>query len=166
MLSSTRKSLQLQIRVSPAEKSAIKRQAEDAGMSMSDWVLNKLLPARQTQFQELVAELAGSDTPSFVFAELLEMFGGLSANEFDQAVCEAPRVTLEPYWAGYLASTVEHTAALKKTEPPAWTRDVPALDEPAFGSSLQSVRWYLLTHSPPAFSQRNIFISANVGDRV
>lgn len=165
-MSTTRKSLQLQIRVSPAQKIAIKRQAEEARMSMSDWVLSKLLPPQQMQFQELVAELAGSDTPSYVFAELLEMLGGLSANEYDHAISQAPQVTLDAYWAGYLASTIEHTAALKNTQPPAWTRDVPALDEPAFGSSLQSVRWYLLTHSPPAFSQRNIFISANVGDRV
>jgi len=55
---------------------------------------------------------------------------------------------------------------LKNTQPPAWTEDVPPLDEPIFGSSLQSLRLHLLTNSPPAFSRRNIFIDSNIGDRV
>jgi uncharacterized protein (DUF1778 family) len=165
----TRKSLQLQIRVSPEQKAAIKSRAKKAEMSMSDWVMSTLLPGHRTTFQELVSELATSATSeksSFVFAELLELLGGLSAHEFDQAVSEAPRVTLEPYWAGYVASTIEHTAALNNTRPPTWARDVPPLEEPSFGSTLLSVREYLLTRSPPAFSRRNIFIDASVGDRV
>jgi hypothetical protein len=40
------------------------------------------------------------------------------------------------------------------------------LTEPVFGSELQSLRLYLLTHSPPPFRARNIFIDATLGDRV
>ncbi len=160
-----RKCEQLQLRVTPEEKSAIKQAAEAAGLSMSSWVLSNVLPARSLQFQSLVAELVGSSEKSFVFAELLEMLGGLTASQYHEAVSEAPRALLDPYWAGYLASTIEYTAERLHTHPPSWTRDVPPLEEPAFGSSLKSVRLHLLTHSPPAFSQRNIFINANVGDR-
>jgi hypothetical protein len=35
-----------------------------------------------------------------------------------------------------------------------------------FGSDLQNLRLYLLTHSPPPFRRRNIFIDSTLGDRV
>jgi hypothetical protein len=35
-----------------------------------------------------------------------------------------------------------------------------------FGSELQSLRLYLLTHSPPPFRARNIFIDSSLGDRI
>jgi hypothetical protein len=35
-----------------------------------------------------------------------------------------------------------------------------------FGSTLVSLRLYLLTHSPPPFRRRNIFIDATVGSSV
>jgi hypothetical protein len=49
---------------------------------------------------------------------------------------------------------------------PEWTRSIAPLAEPVFGSELQSLRLYLLTHSPPPFRARNIFIDATLGDRV
>jgi len=162
------KAEQLQIRVSAAQKQAIREQARKAGMSMSNWVLHRIAPTApaQQEFQALLAELAGSDAPGYAFAELLDLLEPLGARELEQAVCEPPRVRLAPYWSCYLAATIEHTAAMKDAQAPAWTRDVPPLDEPAFGSTLQSVRLHLLVHSPPAFARRNIFIDATVGDRV
>ena len=165
-MSKDRKSQQLQIRVSPSQKLAIKRQAEQAGMSMSDWILSKLLASPQLRFQAVLAELASSQTPSYVFAELLDLIEPMSPALFEQAVRAAPEVALDPYWANYVAATVEHAASLKHAKRPAWTRDIPPLDEPHFGSSLMSLRLHLLVHSPPAFIERNIFIDATVGDRV
>ena len=40
------------------------------------------------------------------------------------------------------------------------------LASPVFGSKLESLRLYLLTHSPPPFRRRNIFIDASIGARV
>jgi hypothetical protein len=40
------------------------------------------------------------------------------------------------------------------------------LEEPAFGTALQSLRLHLLTHSPPPFRLRNIFIDSSLGQRV
>jgi uncharacterized protein (DUF1778 family) len=160
------KNEQLQIRVSSDQKRAIKRQAELAGMTMSEWVLSRALPSTRTVFQDVVADLATSDEPSFAFAELLDLLGPLSADEFELAVAEPPRVSLDPYWANYLAATVEQGASQKRVRVPAWTREIPPLEEPVFGSSLQSLRLHLLLNSPPAFVARNIFIDANLGDRV
>ena len=165
-MDSEAKTEQLQIRVSPAQKRALKDRARKAGMSMSDWVLTKVLPSLQARFQDLLAELAVSQQPGYVFAELLELLAPLTAAQFQRAVSEPPRARLDAYWGNYLAATLEHAAAMKQALPPPWTRDVPPLEEPVFGSPLQSLRLYLLTHSPPAFSRRNIFIDSSVGDRV
>jgi uncharacterized protein (DUF1778 family) len=162
----THKTEQLQIRVSPSQKRAIKQQAEKAQMSMSEWILNKALPSSQVTFQTLVEELAASDQPSYALAELLEVLGPMRADEYEIAVSEPPKVQLDPYWQNYLAATVEHAAAKKHAKTPSWTRDVAPLDKPVFGSSLESLRLHLLVDSPPAFAARNIFIDASVGDRV
>jgi uncharacterized protein (DUF1778 family) len=160
------KTEQLQIRVSSAQKLAIKLQAEKAQISMSEWILNKVLPSPQVTFQSLVEELAASDQPSYVFAELLEVLGPMSADEYEIAVSEAPSAQLDPYWRNYLAATVEQAAAAKHAKIPSWTLDVAPLDQPVFGSSLKSLRLHLLVNSPAAFLARDIFIDANVGDRV
>ncbi len=49
---------------------------------------------------------------------------------------------------------------------PPRTRRVAPLDEPAFGSELESLRLHLLTHSPAPFRSRNLFIDSSLGDRV
>ena len=160
------KTEQLQVRISASQKLAIQEQAGKAGMSMSEWILNKLLPSSRLAFQDLVQELAASDQRSHVFAELLELLAPMNAEEYEAAVSELPEVQLDPYWQNYLAATVEQAAAEKHAKAPSWTREVAPLDKPVFGSSLESLRLHLLMNSPPAFVQRNIFIDASVGKRV
>ena len=133
---------------------------------MSDYVLSRILPAVADTFQALVRSLSRADQPGYVLAELNELLAELSKREFDLAVAEPPKVKLDAYWENYLAAMVEYAAAQKGTEPPSWTATVPRLEEPAFGSSLKSLRLHLLTHSPVAFRRRNIFIDASVSDRV
>jgi uncharacterized protein (DUF1778 family) len=162
----TRKTEQLQVRVSPLQKLAIKQHAEGAQMSMSEWILHKLFPSSQAVFQSLVEDLAASGQPSYAFAELLDFLAPLSADEYAAAVSEPPRAQLDPYWQNYLAATVEQAAAAKQAKLPGWTRDVAPLDTPVFGSSLESLRLHLLLNSPPPFVERNLFIDASVGDRV
>jgi uncharacterized protein (DUF1778 family) len=157
---------QLQIRVSAAQKRSIQRAAERAGMSMSAWVLARLLPTAQQTFQDWAARIAAAPQPGFAFADLLEWLGPMDAREFEQAVAEAPTAPLDAYWRNYLAATVEHGAAEKGAAVPDWTRDVPPLETPTFGSQLKSLRLHLLVAAPPAFIARNLFIDANLGDRV
>jgi uncharacterized protein (DUF1778 family) len=162
----SRKTGQLQIRVSQREKALLRRRARAAGMTMSEWVLSRVLPPLGERFQELVAELTRAERPGFVLAELGDFLARLSAPELALAVAEPPRVALSPYWKAYLAATLEWLAARSGAEPPAWTRDVGALAAPVFGSSLQSLRLHLLTHAPPPFRRRNLFVDASAGERV
>jgi uncharacterized protein (DUF1778 family) len=160
------KTAQLQVRLSPTQKRAIRARAKRNQMSISDWVLSCALPSARAQFEELVAELSTGENASYAFADLLDLLSRLSATEFRTAVAELPAMTLTPYWENYLAATVEQAAAQKRVTPPEWTARIQPLEEPAFGSTLQSLRHHLLIHSPPAFCRRNIFIDASLGARI
>jgi hypothetical protein len=160
------KSAQLQIRVSPSQKAAVRRHAKRAGMSMSDWVLSRVIPPVRETFQSLLKDLSTAEKRGYVLAELNELLTQLSTGEFKLAVWEPPRVQLDPYWRNYVAAMIEQAAASKNTEAPPWTENVQPLEEPTFGSSLKNLRLHLLTHSPVAFRRRNIFIDSSIGDRV
>jgi uncharacterized protein (DUF1778 family) len=164
-MSATAKSAQLQIRVSPAEKAAIRRAAQRAGMEMSAYVLARVLPASARRFQELTEACADPERARFALAELSAWLASLGAGELQEAVASPPPA-LTPYLANYVAAMVECACAQGGVESPAWTRAIAPLAEPVFGSTLMSLRLYLLTHSPAPFRRRNIFIDASVGSRV
>lgn len=162
----TSKSLQLQIRVSPQEKAAIARYAKTARMGISQWVLSKALPSGQRMFQDLLSLMKSTSTPAYVLAQIHDMLDAASADEFEQMVAQPPGVALSGYWANYVAAMIEYTASRKGKKPPSWAGRVPPLETPVFGSELENLRLYLLTHSPPPFRRRNILIDAAVGHRV
>jgi hypothetical protein len=159
------KSAQLQIRVSPAEKTAIQRAARRAGMDMSAYVLARLLPALSRRFADLAEACRDPAGARFALAELNTWLAGLGAGELREAVIWPP-AGLTPYLANYVAAMVEYACVQRGVAPPAWTRSIAPLAEPVFGSQLMSLRLYLLTHSPAPFRRRNIFIDATVGARV
>lgn len=161
----TVKSAQLQIRVSPAEKAAIQRAARQAGLDMSAYVLDRVLPAPARRFQDLAAACRDVEGARFALAELNSWLAGLSAGEIREAVASPPH-GLTPYLANYVAAMVEYACGRCGVPPPAWVRAVAPLAEPVFGSALISLRLHLLTHSPAPFRRRNIFIDATVGARV
>jgi len=160
------KSLQIQIRVSPQEKASIIRYAKRANMGISQWVLGQLLPPGQKVFQGLVDQLKAESNPKYVLAEIHDMLSGASADEFELMVAQPPESGLTDYLANYVAAMIEYTAIHKGRNAPIWTGKVPPLKIPVFGSDLKSLQLYLLTHSPPPFRRRNIFIDATVGQRV
>ena len=161
------KTHQLQVRVSAEDKALIRARAEDAGMDVSKWVLQQVLPPVERNFQTLCGELVSRpDALSFTFAELQDWFRRLTGSEFIRAVRHAPEARLPPFEANYLAATVEHAAAIKRVDPPRWTTTVRPLDAPWFASSLKSLRLHLLTRSPPPFRRRNLFIDSSVEQRV
>jgi len=157
---------QLQIRVSEDEKSAIRAAAERAGMDMSAYVLSRVLSMPEREFQESIAALTGPQAPSFALAEINSRLSRLTAAELREATRSAPAVELSAFLASYVAAMVETACERRGLRVPAWVRSIPPLASPAFGSTLQSLRLYLLTHSPAAFRRRNIFIDASLGDRV
>ena len=160
------KILQLQLRISPEDKAAIIRHAKKANMGISEWVLNKALPPAEQAFGELVLKLKSDPNPKYVLAEIHDLLNSATADEFELMVARIPQVLLSSYLANYLAAMVEYAAAKKGKKPPRWTEEIPALTKPVFSSDLQNLRLYLLTHSPPPFRCRNIFIDSSIGERV
>jgi uncharacterized protein (DUF1778 family) len=161
----TAKSDQLQIRVSPAEKAAIQRAARRAGLDMSAYVLARVLPAAAGRFQDLTEACRAPEDARFALAELNSWLASLSAGELQEALLSPP-AELTPQLANYVAAMVEYACGRQRIAPPAWTRAIAPLTEPVFGSTLMSLRLHLLTHSPPPFRRRNIFIDASIGSRL
>lgn len=160
------KTAQLQIRVSPTQKAAIQRAARRAGMDMSTYVLQRVLPEAAGRFAEITAACAGADLPRFALAELNTLLSGLGATELRDAVAMPPARGLAPLQANYVAAMVESACANHGIAPPAWTRSIAPLVDPEFGSALKSLRLYLLASSPPPFRRRNIFVDAGIGSQV
>jgi uncharacterized protein (DUF1778 family) len=164
-MSANVKSTQLQIRVSPSQKAAIQRAARQAGIDMSAYVLARVLPIASRRFSELTRACQEADAPSAALAELNSWLASLGPGELAESVASQP-VGLTPFLANYVAAMVEYACARRGVRPPAWARAIPPFCEPVFGSTLMSLRLHLLTHSPPPFRRRNIFIDATIGDRV
>ncbi|HTL92802.1 MAG TPA: DUF1778 domain-containing protein [Steroidobacteraceae bacterium] len=160
------RSEQLQIRVSLAEKAAIRRAAEHAGLDMSAYVLGRALPTPAARLQACIEDCAGPAPPSFALAELNTLLTGWTAAELRDAIATPPTTVLTSFLSNYIAAMIEQACERRSVRVPSWVRAVAPLAEPAFGSGLMSLRLHLLTHSPPPFRRRNIFIDATIGDRV
>jgi len=160
------KSEQLQIRLSRREKAAIQHAAARAGMDMSGYVLSRVLSAPAAQFRVCLEQCVRAQSPRFALAELNSLFAAYSPGELRDAVAMPPLPGLTPFVLNYITAMVEYACAKRSVALPAWTRAVTPLPDPVFGSALQSLRLHLLTHSPPPFRARNIFIDATVGERV
>lgn len=156
---------QLQIRVSSSEKASIQRAAKLANMGMSEWILSQILPHGAQHFQQLVRQLKRDKNKSYILAELHDLFNTATSKEFERMVAQSPQTCLLPYWENYLAAMIEYTANVKEVRAPAWVHEIVPLDKPVFATDLLSLRLYLLTHSPPSFRARNIFIDSTVGQR-
>lgn len=161
------KDSQLQIRVSAAEKTAIRKAAQRAGMDVSAWVLSRLLPPAARRFRELTNELARDPARRrFTLAALNDLLTDMPPEAFREAVAEQPTDRLNAWSANYVAAMVETAAHWHRLPPPRWTLAIRPLARPAFASPLESLRLHLLLAAPPAFKRRNIFVDSSIGDRV
>jgi uncharacterized protein (DUF1778 family) len=160
------KTTQMQIRVSAAEKTAIQREASRAGMGMSAYVLSRVLSVPAALFRQATADCADAASPRLALAELNSLLSSFTSGELRDAIAVQSLPALSPFVGNYIAAMVECICAKRAVAVPAWTRSIAPLPQPVFGSDLQSLRFHLLTHSPPPFRSRNIFIDSTVGDRV
>jgi hypothetical protein len=133
---------------------------------MSTYVLSRVLSIPAREFKEAVRALSGPAGASFAFADIHSLLSKFTPGELRDAVAAAPEGELPPFLANYLSAMLETACAKHGIAVPEWIRRVPPLEEPAFGSTLASLRLHLLTHSPAAFRRRNIFIDSSLGDRV
>lgn len=160
------RSEQLQIRVTPREKSALKLRARAAGQDVSAYVLALALPSESTRFASIMDALRDETNRRFALAELNDALSALVPIEFAAAVDSIDVHGLDPLWQNYVAAMVEHAAHSNGVQAPGWAREVVPLDRPYFATSLRRLRSYLLRVSPVAFRRRNIFVDATVGARV
>lgn len=161
-----RRSQQIQIRVTPGEKTTLKRLARRAGQDLSSYCRGRTLPGRQAIFDQILCLLRKEEDWRFALAELNDFLSRLAPMQMEEAVQYADLRGLSPLAQNYVAAMVEQAAHQKGVEAPAWTNDVPPLEEPFFGTPFRSLRPYLLKAAPVAFKRRNIFVDAGVGDRV
>lgn len=162
------KSQQLQIRVTPGQKAALKRLAQGAGQDVSGYVLARTLPEARARFDEIVRALGADEGHRFPLAELNDLLGGLTRTELHDAVRGAgPALrALTPLLQNYVAAMVDQASHQRGVAPPPWVRDVPPLEVPYFATPLRSLRAYLLRAAPVPFRRRNIFVDSGVGARV
>lgn len=160
------KTQQLQIRVTPQQKSALARRARRAGQDVSSYVLSMALPAAGLRFGELLSALGDADGRRFALAELNDLLTELAPRELAEATGDADLRGLSPYLQNYVAAMVELAAHRRGVAAPGWVRQVPPLEEPHFATPLEALRLHLLQVSPVPFKRRNIFIDSSLGDRV
>jgi uncharacterized protein (DUF1778 family) len=160
------KTAQIQLRVTPAEKSDLVRRARAAGLDLSAWMLQRLLPDRRARFVALVRSLAATSQPAYVLAEIHDLLAALRRIDFSTVTETLSTASLDEVRANQLAAMVETTAARIRVRSPDWVDDVSPLRNPWFASELLSLRLHLLCNSPPAFRRRNLFVDSTIGDRV
>jgi uncharacterized protein (DUF1778 family) len=160
------RSEQLQIRLTLAEKTALKRRARAAGQDVSAYVLARALPPEADRLGAIVATLRDEGQRTFALAALDDSLSSLAPIEFPGAVAWIDVRALTPQWQNYVAAMVEHAAHSKGVAAPEWTTAVVPLDQPFFASRLKSLRLHLLRVAPVAFRRRNIFVDSTVGARV
>lgn len=134
--------------------------------AMKTHVRGRLLPGRAAQWRGLLRELLRSDDKRPALAALSNWLSNLAPGELADALQAPPPAGLPELPANTVAAMVEHLCALAGEHPPAWTRDIAPLAQPAFGSDLKSLRLHLLTSSPAAFRRRNLFVDTVVGGQL
>jgi hypothetical protein len=160
------KTQQLQIRVTPEQKSALGRLARLAGQDVSAFVLSRALPSAALCFAEILSALRDPDRSRFALAELNDLLTELAPGEFTDVIRDADLRGCSPYLCNYVAAMVELAAHQKRVAPPGWVREIAPLDEPHFATPLVGLRLHLLLASPVPFKRRNLFIDSSLGDRV
>jgi uncharacterized protein (DUF1778 family) len=160
------KSDQLQIRVSPAQKAALKKAARRAGVDVSSYVLARVLPPARARVLDVVGALRRGADQRFALADLSDVLSSQSPAALTEVVADVDLSGLSPFLQNYVAAMVEHAANRADVAPPAWTRAIEPLDEPYFAVPFARLRPHLLRASPTAFKRRNLFVDATVGDRV
>ncbi len=160
------RSQNIQVRVTPEQKAALRRLAKRADQDLSSYILSRSLPADGARFDTLVSNLRDDPNPRFVLAALNDFLGELVAVQLAEAVRHADLSGLSQFLQNYLAAMVEQACALKRAAPPPWVRDVSPLVEPYFAGDLKALRPHLLRVSPVAFKRRNLFVDSSIGARV
>lgn len=157
---------QLQIRVTPEEKAALKRLARATGLDVSAYVLRRVLPQTADRLAEILGALRRGEDRRYALAEWGDALEALLPSEFETVLAAVNLDGLDAVSRNYLAALVELAAHDRQVQPPAWTSTIEPLEEPFFATPLRSVRPYLLRVTPVPFKRRNIFTERGLARRV
>ena len=161
---SKKKSEQIQIRISSADKERLLKLAQNEGLSLSAWLIKNAL-FFPTDFKTICMELNTAKDRSYVLAKLNQFLMAIPETRWNESLSSFP-ANIDDEDAAYLASMVEQAAKILALPIPQWTKNISPSEDPIFGSETASLRLYLLINAPAPFKQRNIFIDASVGDQV
>lgn len=158
------RSSQLQIRVTPAEKAALKRLADAAGESVSSYVLSRVLPSEEQVIVQLYEQLAegGSDHRQ-ILRKVQQALASVPAAELEERIPAPDPESLGPVLANSVAALVEAVAHQRAVEPPSWVAEVEPLPRPHFGWALKSLRPHQIRVTPIPFKRRNLFFDPDAG---
>jgi uncharacterized protein (DUF1778 family) len=156
---------QLQIRVTPEQKQALKQRAARNGQDVSNYVLTRALPPARDRLEKILYGLSASHH-QFWLAELNDLLTPMAPLELSEAVEEVNVDRLSPLLQNYVTAMIELAANRTGIAPPRWAGRIEPLDEPYFAAPLANLRPHLLQASPVPFKRRNIFIDSSLGDRV
>jgi len=154
---------QLQIRVTSAEKAALKRLAEAAGESVSSYVLARVLPSVELDLVRLYQGLAETGVHhGATLREVEETLERVAGSQLD--TLPPPAVgSLSPALANCVAAMIESAAQRKGVAPPAWVASVAPLPRPHFGWVLRSLRPHQVRVSGVSYKRRNLFFDPAAG---
>lgn len=152
------KTSQLQIRISPEQKIALKRLAADAGQSVSSYVLATVLPATHVEFGHRVRAVRSNADRGEALADLHEYLAGLTPHDFASTVREVDLAGFPGILANQVAALVEDEARVRGVASPEWADQVQGPARPHFAWDLRSLRPYLMRLTPAAFKRRGVYI--------
>ena len=116
-----------------------------------------------------VARLAAEEgSISFPLRDFLD---GFYASPSPARLAEEPRLLCselhdDGFADAYLAAACDHLCRRYRFQRPAWVKSAGRiLSKPYFAAKTLPLRMVLLQESPPAFRERNIFVSANALSR-
>ena len=154
------KTSQLQIRITPEQKQALKRLAADAGLSVSKYVLATVLPSAQLEFGRRVKALHTHPQRMVALGELRSFLADLGLGEVREAIADVDLEGLAPVLQNYAAATVEQVVKDRDLPLPSWVTRVDPLDRPHFAWPARSLWPHLMRIAPLTFKRRNVFIDA------
>jgi hypothetical protein len=160
------KSAQLQVRVTARQKAQLQKLAAAAGLGMSAYVLGRALPDTARELRACLARCTNGEPLRFALADLNRLLSKWSRGELTDALASPGPLIRDAVAANHAAALIEQACAARDVAVPDWVRAIEPLDKPVFGSSLLSLRLHLLSHSPPPFRRRNLFVDSALGAQV
>lgn len=157
---------QLQIRVTPEEKAALRRLAAAAGTTISAYVLQQALPTVARDVAKLVGALRESpEETARLLGSLQEALEGVPQGRLAATLAPHDLEGLSVVQANYVAAILEQEATRRAEPPPECLAEVAPPDQPHFGWALRSMRPHQMRVTPVAFKRRNLFFDPTSASR-